>query len=372
MASSEAPQQEDKTEEATPERREEFRERGQVVVSRELSSTFVLAAAAIFTSLITPTLMNDLSRLLTTNFEQITTKRIDEANFLPFIWTIWKDSLFVILPFFAVTFLVSSGTTFAQTRLNWSWQRLKPDFSRLDPLAGLKRMVSLQAVVELCKSLAKMATVGLVTWLILRGEWVKVPELMSYPMLSTWKYWGQITEQLFWAVAGLLLLVAGADYFYNWITHERQIKMTKQEVKEEYKRRESDPMVKARLRRMQRDLLTRKTLKKTKEATVLVTNPTHFSIALKYELGMPAPIVIAKGVDFLALRMREVAKEEKIPIIENRPLARELYATVKEGQEIPDRLYKVVAEIIRYVFKLKGRSLSRNASQASVTNPPIN
>jgi flagellar biosynthetic protein FlhB len=154
-----------------------------------------------------------------------------------------------------------------------------------------------------------------------------------------------------------MFVIAGGDYLYNFFSLEKKLKMTKQEVREEFKRREVDPHLKGRMRRMQRDLATRKVVEKTKEATVLLTNPTHYSIALKYEIGMAAPIVLAKGIDFLALKMREVAKEQKIPIIENRPLARELYATVDEGREIPDKLYKAVAEIIRYVFKLKGKAV---------------
>lgn len=358
MAENEAGQ-DDKTEEPTPERREEFRERGQVVVSRELTSVFVLGASVLFSTITLPKVFDNLKRLFIGHFQEISTRRVDAGNIIDFLWSTWVDTLYLVLPFFLITLVASMFVTFAQTRLNWSWQRLAPDFSRLEPLSGLKRMVSLQAIVETLKGMGKLGAVGLVAWLILKSEWVKVPELMGYPILSAWKYWGKITTQLFWSVAGFLLLIAAFDYFYNFLSFEKQIKMSKQEIKEEYKRREVDPMIKARMRRMQRDILTRKTLDKTKGATVLITNPTHFSIALKYELGMPAPIVVAKGVDFLALRMREVAKEEMIPIIENRPLARELYATVKEGQEIPDKLYKTVAEIIRYVFKLKGRAVTR-------------
>jgi flagellar biosynthetic protein FlhB len=193
---------------------------------------------------------------------------------------------------------------------------------------------------------------------------------MNYTVPAAWAYWAEITKSLFWAVAGLMLLVAGIDYLYNFISFERRIKMTKQEVKDEFKRREVDPHLKARMRRMQRDMVMRRTLEKTKEATVLITNPTHFSIALKYELGMGAPILLAKGIDFLALEMRKVAKENKIPIIENRPLARELYATVEEGEEIPDKLYKVVAEIIRYVFKLKNKPMVRAPEAVGPTMPP--
>lgn len=347
----------DRTEEATPERRDDFRERGQVVVSREATSVMVLAGSVIFFTAAAPSLLQTLMRLFTTTFESIATRRITQENVLTFAGQLWQEALILTLPAFVVTMVVASASTLAQTRMNWSWERVKPDFSRLNPFSGVMKMFTMQTVVELLKSVAKMVVVGTVAYLILYAEWVKVPELMTYPMVATWTYWAKITKNLFWGVAGFLSLVAAADWFYNFMSYERQIKMTKQEVKEEFKRREVDPHVKGRMRRMQREAAQRKTIEKTRTATVLITNPTHYSIALKYELGDPAPILVAKGVDFLALRMREAAKEEKIPIIENRPLARELYATVEEGEEIPDKLYKAVAEIIRYVFKLKGRRI---------------
>ncbi len=356
MAENDVPQ-DDRTEEATPERREEFRERGQLVVSRELTSVFVLASSVIFFTVATPNMITSLERLFTTHFEAIATRRINAGNIMDYALVTWLDVLRMILPIFIVTVSVAVFVTLAQTRMNWSWERLAPDFSRLNPMPGLLRIVNVPSLVELLKSSAKMFVVSLVAYLILKGEWSKVPELMNYPMQSTWAYWGTITRSLFWAVAGLLVFVAGADYLYNFISFERKIRMTKQEIKEEYKRREVDPHIKARMRRMQRDMATKKVLEKTRKATVLITNPTHYSIALSYELGDTAPKVLAKGVDFLALKMREIAKEEKIPIIENRPLARELYATVEEGEEVPDKFYRTIAEIIRYVFKLKGRKI---------------
>lgn len=356
MAQNDTPQ-DDRTEDATPERREEFREKGQVVVSRELTQVFVLAATVVFFTWQIPGMIKTMQRLFVTSFESISTRRITEHNILDFAFVAWVDVLKAILPIFLLVLVIATSSTLLQTRMNWSWQRLSPDWSRMNPWTGLTRMVSVQALVELLKSTAKMIAVGAVGYLILRGEWVRVPGLMNFPMQATWAYWGDITKMLFWAVAGFLLVIAGADYLYNFISHERRMKMTKQEIKEEYKRREVDPHVKARMRRMQRDIVMRKTVEKTRKATVLITNPTHYSIAVSYEFGDAAPKLIAKGVDFIALKMREVAKEEKIPIIENRPLARELYATVEEGEEIPDKFYRAVAEIIRYVFKLKGKRI---------------
>jgi flagellar biosynthesis protein FlhB len=159
---------------------------------------------------------------------------------------------------------------------------------------------------------------------------------------------------MFWFVSGFLFIIASIDYFYNYSVLEKKMKMTKQEVKDEFKQRELNPLIKGRQRRIQREMSMRQTVEATKTATVIITNPTHYSVALKYELGMESPVLVAKGIDHLALTIREVAKSFDIPLVENRPLARALYKTVEIDQNIPESLYKAVSEIIRYVFRIKG------------------
>ena len=197
-----------------------------------------------------------------------------------------------------------------------------------------------------------MAAVSFASYLIF-SEREAVPALIRLKITPSWMYWADITQS-FWSVAGILLVIAIGDYIYNFFSLEKKMKMTKQEVKDEFKKRELDPLIKSRLRKMQRDLANRKTIESTSKATVLITNPTHYSIAVYYKLGSHAPSVIAKGVDELALKMREVAKANDIPIVENKPLARTLYSIVEVDQVIPSSLYKAVSEVIRYVFKVKG------------------
>lgn len=350
----ENPQQEDKTEEASPERREEFRERGQIAVSKELSSVFVLAASVVFLSFYIKNFVDSLERMFINHFQHVETTRVGTDNILRIANGIWVEVLYLIVPIFLVSAVVSTVITGFQTRLNWSWKKLKPDFSRMNPLKGIARMVNMQALFELVKGLGKMGVVSIVAYLILKSEWKFVPGLMIMPITSAWVHWAEITKMLFWAVSGLMVFVAAADYAYNFFQMERQMKMTKQEVKEEYKKRETDPHLKGKLRRMARDFAMGQMLENTKTATVVVTNPTHYAVALRYEIGMAAPIVVAKGVDHLALTIREIAKESQIPIIENKPLARTLFKLVEIGQAIPDSLYKAVSEVIRYIFKLKG------------------
>ncbi len=344
----------DRTEEASPERREEFRERGQIAVSRELTSVAVLAAVVGLLIIYVPHLTDKLQKLIVGYLQSISDTRISSANFSEFFFSLMKKYLVIILPLFAVSSLIAIAVTMLQTKFNWSWKRIKPDFSRLNPIKGMARFISMSSLVELTKGIMKLSAVGVVSYFILEKVWSYSPSLLNMPLGSVWGYWGSTTQKLFWQVSILLLVVAILDYGYNFFTLEKKMKMTKQEVKEELKRREVDPHIKARIKRMQRDLSTRRMLDATRNATVIVTNPEHFAVALKYELGMPAPVVIAKGMDFLAQRMKVVARENDIPIVENKPLARTLYKITPVGATIPESLYKTVSGVIKYVFKLKG------------------
>lgn len=354
---------EDKTEDASVERREDFRERGSVAHSHELSQVAGLAAIAIFLGWYAPQIVVRAEKILINNFKSIEHFRVNEKNLLSYLGSQWFEILYITLPFFLVAAFASSAASLLQTQFNWSWKKLEPDWSKLNPITGIGRLFSKEMVVGLLKTIAKLTAVSIISWLVLAGEWRKVPSLLHANYAASWMYWTEITQHLLWGVVGLMLFIGGADFLYNFITLENKMKMTKQEVKEETKQRESDPHVKAKLRRMAREIATRKTIENTRKATVLITNPTHYSIAIRYEMGMPAPLVVAKGVDFLALKMRETAKELEIPIVENKSLARAIYASVKEGDEIPAGMYQAISEIIRFVFKLKGISISKKPNK---------
>ena len=351
---------EDRTEDATPERREEFRDRGQVVVSRDLTSVLVLVGCLVFFSLslasLTATLTDTLRNFLSTAGQ----RNVSGTTFPAILWEGWRALLYAALPICCVAAAVATVATLAQSRFNFAWPRLEPDWSRLNPISGIGRMFSMQAVVDLGKGIAKMAAVSLVAFLVLKSQWHFVPGLMNLPINHTWRYWAEITNSLAWGVAILAALIAGSDYLYSFFTIERRMRMTKQELKEEIKKREVDPHLKARQRRAQRDITARRTIANTRKATVVITNPTHYAVALRYSVGMGAPICVAKGIDHLALQMREVAREAEVPIVEDRPLARALYDVVSEGEEIPENLYRAVSEIIRFVFRLKGIKLGRS------------
>lgn len=364
MAGEEYQSNDDRTEEATPERREEFRSRGQVAVSREITAVAILLVCTVFFSFYIPHLLKSLQSMFINHFSQITSLKLDINNFMPYFNKIIQEMMLLVLPILIISGTVVILVTFLQTRFNFSWKKVSPDFTRLNPIQGIMRMFSFNTLLELSKGILKIVAILCVSYFILKKAFLVVPTLINFHIIHSWNFWATITSNLFWSVGFLLAGIALIDFLYNYFSIERKMRMTKEELKEELKRREGDPFVKSRIRKLQRDFASKRMIDSTKKATVLITNPTHYSVAIKYEFGMRAPIVIAKGVDFLALRMREVAKQEDIPIVENKPLARSLYDTVEINEEIPETLYKAVAEVIRFVFKLKGINIPKKVVTA--------
>ena len=344
----------EKTEEPTEERREEFRKKGDIPNSKELTSVGVLFSSILILTSVAGWIYERLHKLFQKIFTMTKDFRINQENAVDFLGVVWMETVWVILPIGVAIIVISSSITLGQTRGSFTMKKLKPNFQKFNPISNLGRIFGAQSIVELSKSFLKMFFVSGVAYIILKGEFDKVPALLQLDVISSWSYWGAITKKLFFSVAGLMLIVAGIDYGYNWYQIEKKMKMTKKEVKDEYKNREIDPFIKGQLRRKGRELASGQMLANTKEATVVVTNPTHFAVALKYEPGMFAPIVVAKGVDDLALKMREVATGADVPIVENKPLARAMYKTLEVGDEIPESLFKAVSEVIRYVYKIKG------------------
>jgi flagellar biosynthetic protein FlhB len=264
-----------------------------------------------------------------------------------------------------VTAIAAVVATLAQTQLSFSWKKITPDFTRLGLRSGLGRILNTQSLFEAVKGTGKMLVVGLLTYSILAGEWKKVPGMMYIHVSRVWSYWGHVTQRLAWSVVAFAVALGVLDYLVNFLSLERKLRMTKEEVKEEYKKREFDPHLKARIRRMQREIASAKTIRATKTATVVITNPTHYAVALKYKRGLRAPVVVAKGVDSVALKMREIAKENQIPVVENPPLARTLYKVIEVGREIPETLWTAVSEIIKYVIRVKGWQFLQQQDEVS-------
>jgi flagellar biosynthetic protein FlhB len=234
-------------------------------------------------------------------------------------------------------------------------ESLKFDLNRLNPLKGLKRIFSLRAIVELLKTILKTCLVGFVAFYFLYQQLPQFAVMMDYTIAQSLYIMGKITNTTVWRILAVLIVIAIADYAFQYYDYEKSLRMSKQEIKEEFKTIEGDPHVKAEIKARQRQLASRRMMQEVPEATVVITNPTHYAIALKYNDSMSAPTLVAKGKDYLAQKIKELAIEHDIVIVENKELARTLYREVEIGMPIPVELYKAVAEVLAYVYKLKGR-----------------
>jgi len=240
-----------------------------------------------------------------------------------------------------------------QHRLVWTSQPLKPQFSKISPLAGLKRLFSTQALVNFAKGLVKLAVIGTVMFLLLWPERTRLDGLVRTDVLGSLLITRSLAVDMMGAVVAILALVAAADFFFQYRQWFERQKMSLREMKDEYKQTEGDPMIKNKIRQLRMFRMKKRMMTKVPKASVIITNPTHYAIALQYERDMNAPVCVAKGVDLVALKIREIGEEHNVPIVESPPLARALYATVEIDEEIPEEHYKAVAEIIGYVMKLR-------------------
>jgi flagellar biosynthetic protein FlhB len=240
-----------------------------------------------------------------------------------------------------------------QHRLVWSAESLKPKFSKISPLAGLKRLFSSQALANFAKGIVKLVVVGAVMLALLWPQRYRLEGLVQTDILGTLLITRSLSLDLLAVVVAILFLVAAADYLFQYRQWFERQKMSLREMKEEFKQTEGDPLVKGKIRQLRQARMRKRMMAAVPKASVIITNPTHYAIALQYDRGMEAPVCLAKGIDAVALKIREVAGAHSIPIVENPPLARALHATVEIDQEIPPEHYKAVAEIIGYVMKLR-------------------
>jgi flagellar biosynthetic protein FlhB len=260
----------------------------------------------------------------------------------------------VMFPLMVAIVVISVVVTMAQTRLLITPSQLKPDFSRLSPIKGIKRLFSLKSFVELFKSLLKITVVGLIIYLDINPQLQKVMLLFDTSLNQSFIWTANAILDIGFKASFAILLIGVADYFYQWWSFEKEIKMTKEETKEEYKQTEGNPEIKGRMRSLQRRLARSRMMQAVPSADVVIRNPTHYAVAIKYEgQGQNAPVVVAKGRDLVALRIVEVAEKNKIYVTENVPLAQALFKAVEIGDEIPSEFYKAVAEVLAYIYRLK-------------------
>ncbi len=346
----------EKTETATSKKRSDTRKEGQVAKSVEITTALMLIFC--FASL--GTFANYMYNKMVTLFmynTQLQREYLDifEPVFLKnYLTYVFGQVILIVTPLFAVAMIVGIITNIVQVGWLVTTKPMMPKLSKLNPLTGFKRIFSLKALVELVKSLLKFALILAVVYNVVKKYIDVLPTMFQYTTFQIMTLTGNIMVKLGVTVGAAYLFIAAIDYAYTKFKHEKDIKMTKQEVKEEYKQQEGNPQVKGAIRQKMREASMRRMMQDLPQADVIITNPTHYAVAIKYDKDSgKAPVVVAKGVDFLAKKIRDVATENKIEIVEDKPLARTLYANVDIGKEIPPELYKAVAEILAYVYKLK-------------------
>ena len=347
----------EKTEVPTEKKRRESREEGQVAFSKELSSAALLAGIVLTLVATSPIILDAMRQLMSQIFRDLAQS---EELSIDSIFTLSEEILSIILPafapFVAVIIFVGIFASVLQVGVLITFKAIAPKFNKISPLTGLKRLFSSQSLADFLKSMAKLIIVGFVGYLTyidkiteLNGLSVSTPDFILI-------YNFTVVAEVAGKIVLALVAIAIFDYFYQRWHHEQQLMMTKQEVKDETKQTEGDPQLKVRIRQIQREMSNARMMQEVPKADAVIVNPTHFSVAILYDRDvMTAPEVIAKGADHLALRMRTVARENNVPILERPELARDLYANVEIGDDIPERFYKAIAEILAFVYRLRKR-----------------
>ena len=347
----------EKTEVPTEKKRRESREEGQVAFSKELSSAALLAGIVLTLVATSPIILDAMRQLMSQIFRDLAQS---EELSIDSIFTLSGEILSIILPAFApfaaVIIFVGIFASVLQVGVMITFKAIAPKFNKISPLTGLKRLFSSQSLADFLKSMAKLIIVGFVGYLTYIDKITELNGLSVSTPESILIYNFTVVAEVAGKIVLALVAIAIFDYFYQRWHHEQQLMMTKQEVKDETKQTEGDPLLKARIRQIQREMSNARMMQEVPKADAVIVNPTHFSIAILYDRDvMTAPEVIAKGADHLALRMRTVARENNVPILERPELARDLYANVEIGDDIPERFYKAIAEILAFVYRLRKR-----------------
>jgi flagellar biosynthetic protein FlhB len=347
-----------KTEDPSERRLEEAFKKGQVVYSKEITNFLMLLVLTFTISWVAPSIMRKTSYNLSGFIEHSHEINVDEGSLGRLLLDVFGQNFLLILLPIAVMVSVSIFSSFMQNqgRFLFTDDPLSPQLDRISPLKGLARMFSMRSIVEFIKSIIKIVIIGTVGYLSVSSQLVKIRTLHENSLSGALSFLLKLSVDMLIAICIVMAIIAALDYLYQHYEFMKSMRMSKHDQKEEYKQTEGSPEIKSKLRQIRMERAKKRMMAAVPSADVIITNPTHFSIALKYEPGvMSAPQVIAKGQDHMALKIREIAKEHKIPLIENPPLARTLYASVDIDAEIPVEHYKVVAEIISYVYNLKGK-----------------
>ncbi len=344
----------EKTEKATPRRREEARKKGQIFKSADLNSAVILLVGS---ATIYLTFSFAVGRIK--GFTELYLLHRGTAEFTgAYAYYMFLEVMRLLaeltLPVFAATFFAALLISYVQVGVVFSAEPLVPKLERLNPVEGFKRIFSKRALMELAKSIGKVCITGYVVYTVLRSNYYLFPRFVDMEVGATIVVLSRVIFEIAMKVGIVFVIIGIADYVYQWFEYEKSLKMSKYEVKQEYKQIEGDPMLKSRQRQIQRELAMRRMMSEVPKADVVITNPTHFAVALKYEASkMQAPVVVAKGQDYVALRIKEIAALNHVATVENRILARTIYFSTEIGDVVPEDLYQAVAEVLAFVYRQK-------------------
>ncbi len=344
----------EKNEQATAKRREEAREKGQVAKSREVASVAVLLSCLIYFYFNAGGLLQKIMAMMSALFRGCGQVNINLDNAPSFLTGLMLKTSLLLLPLLGLICVVALVANVIQVGFFYSPKALEPKFSKLNPLTGFNNLFSLRSAVEMIKNIIKTGVVGFVAYTVLSKELSNCLPLAERSVWEIMVYLGRVSFKILLTTCWVLILLAILDYLYQRWEYEKSLRMSRQEIKEEFKNTEGDPSIKARIKRLQREMARKRMMAAVPTADVVITNPTHLAVALKYDQEKKsAPQVVAKGAGFIAEKIREAARENLVPLIEDKPLAQVLYKMVKIDDLIPESLYRTVAEILAYVYSLR-------------------
>jgi flagellar biosynthetic protein FlhB len=346
----------EKTEKATPKKRQEARKRGQVPQSMEVPSALVLLGTLLCLLAFGGYYRDRVFGMFGSVLNGGLLMEITPANVMSLFSGFAVQLMWLMAPIFAVALVMAVFAGYAQFGLLFTPSMLRPNFKRLNPITGFRNLFSLRSVAEFVKSILKLILVGIVVYSLLWSERHRFLMLANVSVEEMFAYTVDLVARLILFVAVLLFLLSIADYAYQRYEYEKSLRMSKQDIKDEHKQQEGDPLVRNRIRQKQRQIAMMRMMQEVPKADVVITNPTHYAVAMRYDgATMEAPKVVAKGADYMAIRIREIARAHDVAIVENRPLARTLYERTEVGDTIPADLYHAVAEVLAYVYRLKGK-----------------
>jgi flagellar biosynthetic protein FlhB len=349
-----------KTEQPTQKRLQDAEEKGDVTQSPDIAAWLVLAAATGFIAVWGSTTASSLRQLMTGFLAQPHALTLDQQTSSGLLTGIGYQLLLILAVPLGLLLVVGVGSHWIQHKPVFAWEKLKPEFGRISPLKGFEKLFGRSALVTFAKGLIKTMVAAVAVGMVLWPAREHLLALITMPIAALLPYVQTLTVQILIAALAVLGVIAMADYGWQYFERMRRLRMTRQEVRDEYKQSEGDPTLKARLRQIRTERSRKRMMANVPKAAVIITNPTHYAVALGYEQGkMSAPVVLAKGVDHVALKIREIGKEHNVPIVENPPLARALYASVDIDEAIKPEHFTAVAQVIGFVMRLKMKGARR-------------